>query len=97
MRSGFSLKLKRISLEIIEFIAEDQPLAAEKMTEKFESAFIRLSENPLIGRMARDHRLKLLQYRVLLIDPYLIFYQVKKNIVFVFRILHGARDYKNIL
>ncbi len=84
-------------LEIIDFIAEDKPLAAEKMAERFEKAFMLLSENPMAGRTARESRLKLLQYRVLVIDPYLLFYQIKNNIVFVFRILHGARDYSNIL
>ncbi len=84
-------------LEIIEFIAEDKPSAAEKMTDRFENAFKLLSENPMAGRATRENRLRLLQYRVLVTEPYLIFYQIKKNTVFIFRILHGARDYLQIL
>ncbi len=84
-------------LEIIHYIAEDKPSAAEKMADRFEKAFLLLSENPMTGRTTRDSRLKLLQYRVLVVEPYLLFYQVKNKMVFVFRILHGARDYINIL
>lgn len=84
-------------LEIIEYISEDKPSAAEKMADRFEKTFILLSENPMSGRLARESKLKLLTYRVLIIQPYLIFYQIKRNTVFIFRILHGARDYLSIL
>jgi len=84
-------------LEIIQYIAEDKPSAAEKMADRFEKAFLLLSENPMAGRSARESKLKLLNYRILIVEPYLIFYQIKKNSVFVFRILHGARDYLHIL
>lgn len=84
-------------LEIIDFIAEDKPTAAERMAERFEKTFQLLSENPKAGRMARDSRLKLLQYRVLIVEAYLIFYQLRKDTVFIFRILHGARDYLTII
>ncbi|MBS1680808.1 MAG: type II toxin-antitoxin system RelE/ParE family toxin [Bacteroidetes bacterium] len=84
-------------IEIIEYITEDKPSAAEKMLDRFEKAFQALSENPMVGRMAREHRLKLLQYRVLVVEPYLLFYQIKKKSIFIFRILHGARDYSNIV
>lgn len=84
-------------LEIIQYIAEDKPSASEKMADRFEKAFLLLSENPMAGRLTRENRLKLLNYRILVIEPYLIFYQIKRSTVFVFRILHGARDYLNIL
>ena len=84
-------------LEIIHYIAEDKPSAAEKMADRFEKAFLSLSENPMAGRTTRDNRLKLLQYRVLIVESYLVFYRIKNRIVYVFRILHGARDYINIL
>ncbi len=84
-------------LEIIHYIAEDKPSAAEKMADRFEKVFLLLSENPMAGRTIRDNKLKLLQYRILVVEPYLLFYQIKNKTVFVFRILHGARDYINIL
>jgi plasmid stabilization system protein ParE len=84
-------------VEIIDYISDDNPLAAEKMAGRFEKSFILLSEQPLSGRLARDNRLRLLQYRYLVVDRYLIFYLVKKNKVMICRILHGARDYLTIL
>ena len=48
-------------LEIIEYISEDKPSAAEKMADRFEKAFLLLSENPMAGRLAREPKLKLWQ------------------------------------
>jgi toxin ParE1/3/4 len=84
-------------VEIIDYISDDNPSAAEKMADRFEKSFILLSENPLSGRLARDNRLRLLQYRYFVVDRYLIFYLFKKNKVMICRILHGARDYLTIL
>jgi toxin ParE1/3/4 len=84
-------------LEIIEYISEDNMTAAEKMADRFEKSFVLLSENPFAGTKARDNRLRLLQYRHLVVDRYLIFYLVKSKNVMVCRILHGARDYLGIL
>jgi toxin ParE1/3/4 len=83
--------------EIIDFIFEDRPSAADNMFEKFQLAFSRLAKNPLIGRKARDKRLSLLGYRYLVVGNYLIFYRVKSNVVYVYRVLHGARNYIEIL
>jgi toxin ParE1/3/4 len=84
-------------LEIIEYISEENPTAAENIADRFEKSFILLSENPLAGSKARDNRLRLLQYRYLIVGRYLIFYLVKSKGVIVCRILHGARDYLSIL
>lgn len=84
-------------LEIIEYISEDNPIAAENIADRFEKSFILLSENPLAGSKARDNRLRLLQYRYLVVGRYLIFYLVKSKRVMICRILHGARDYLSIL
>jgi toxin ParE1/3/4 len=83
--------------EIIEFIFEDRPSAADTMFEKLQLAFSQLSKNPSIGRKARDKRLSLLGYRYLVVGNYLIFYRIKSKVVYVYRVLHGARNYAEIL
>jgi plasmid stabilization system protein ParE len=41
--------------------------------------------------------LGLLGYRYLVVGNYLIFYRIKSNAVYVYRVLHGARNYTEIL
>jgi toxin ParE1/3/4 len=84
-------------LDIIDYISQDNPGAAEKMATRFESGFALLSKNPMAGTRARESRLRMLQYRYLIIDHYLIFYQFRGGRVIILRILHGARDYQSIL
>jgi toxin ParE1/3/4 len=84
-------------LEVAEYIALDNPAAAEKMLGRFEKAFDLLADNPASGRRARDERLKLLQYRFLMVDRYLVFYLFRDKKVLICRILHRARDFLTIL
>ena len=83
--------------EIIDFIAEERPGVANKMLDKFLQSFSQLTLNPETGRKARDKRLYLLGYRYLVVSTYLVFYRIQLKRVFVYRILHGARNYTEIL
>jgi toxin ParE1/3/4 len=83
--------------EIIDFIAEERSGVANKMLDKFSQSFSQLAINPETGRKARDKRLYLLGYRYLVVSTYLVFYRIQLKRVFVYRILHGARNYTEIL
>ncbi len=83
--------------EIISFIAEDNPLAANSLADKIEKNIELLSGNPLPGRIPRDEDIKNLGYRYLIIQNYIVFYTIEGNTIFVHRILHGARSYKSLL
>jgi len=83
--------------EIIDFIFEERPSAADTVFEKFQKTFLQLSKNPSLGRKARDKRLNLLGYRYLVVGNYLIFCRIKSKVVYVYRVLHGARNYTEIL
>lgn len=83
--------------EIIDFIAEERPGVANKMLDKFSQSFSQLALNPETGRKARDKRLYLLGYRYLVVSTYLVFYRIQLKRIFVYRILHGARNYTEIL
>ena len=83
--------------EIIDFIAEERPGVANKMLDKFSQSFSQLAINPESGRKARDKRLYLLGYRYLVVSTYLVFYRIQLKRVLVYRILHGARNYTEIL
>ena len=83
--------------EIIDFIAEERSGVANKMLDKFSQSFSQLAINLETGRKARDKRLYLLGYRYLVVSTYLVFYRIQLKRVFVYRILHGARNYTEIL
>ncbi len=83
--------------EIIDFIAEERPGVANKMLDKFSQSFSQLAINPESGRRARDKRLFLLGYRYLVVSTYLVFYRIQLKRIFIYRILHGARNYTEIL
>jgi len=83
--------------EIITFIAEDNVAAAEKLADKIEARLARLAEHPALGRIPAEEELARLGYRYLVIDNYLVFYTVSAQTVLIHRIIHGVRDYVNLL
>jgi len=84
-------------LEIVDYISEDRPSAAEKLVDRIEKVFALLAGNPMLGRKVKESRLRLLQYRYLVVENYLVFYVFRSERVVVCRILHGAREYLSIL
>lgn len=80
--------------DIGRFIAVDSPMNARKFVARLEAACAVLGDAPLIfPKIARfaDLDLRRKVYR-----DYLIFYQVT-DVVMIFRIIHGARDYDSLL
>lgn len=100
-KSNFSIRFLNIAeedfTEIISFIAADNTKAALNLADKIEKNLELLSENPLLGKSPSDSDLKLMGYRYLIIENYLIFYTIEKRTIFIHRILHGARNYKSLL
>ena len=97
----FQVRLLKIAeedfTEIIKFIAEDNPSAAEATAIKIEKNLELLSDNPNLGRIPRDEEIKNLGYRYLIVQNYIVFYTIEGKTILVHRILHGARNYKSLL
>lgn len=83
--------------EIIDFVLAENVSAALSIAEKIESTLLLLKKNPLLGRIPNDEELRRFGYRYLVVLDYLIFYKIEGKIIFVYRILHGARNYKSLL
>src|SRR3989337_2091496 len=83
--------------EVISFIAADNPTAADAVADKIEKNLELLSVNPNLGRTPREEEIRNLGYRYLIVQNYLIFYTIEEKIIFIHRILHGARNYKTLL
>jgi plasmid stabilization system protein ParE len=57
----------------------------------------RLEKFPHSGVTLLERSLNKFNFRMVIIDPYIAFYRFIDNIIFIYRILHGARDYRHLL
>ena len=100
-RPKYTIRLLRIAeedlAEIISYIAADRPSAAEGIASEMEKNLQLLSKHPHLGRIPNEEDLLKLGYRYLVVQSYLIFCIVEGQTIYVHRILHGARDYLNLL
>lgn len=76
-------------LEIRDYIARDDPAAANKLMARFASAFSLLAAFPNMGRRSK----KKARLRRHVVRGYIIYYEAfkKQGFIKVLRILHGAR------
>ena len=79
--------------DIFDYILIDNPSAAAGLLKTFDRAISQLAQNPELGVVPKDQRLKRVGYRMLIVGKYLVFYVVKSKTVQIRRIIHGARRY----
>ena len=96
----YTVRLLRIAeddlFEIVNYIAAERPSAANALATKIEKNLNLLSKNSQLGRIPNEEELMRLGYRYLVIQNYLIFYTIEEQVIYVHRILHGARDYLSL-
>jgi toxin ParE1/3/4 len=83
--------------EIYEYVTADNIRAAERLLTRIEKDLNTLAKQPTLGRLPRDPDISRLGYRYLIIGEYLAFYRLEGSVILVYRIIHGARDYSEIL
>ena len=95
--STFEVRFLQESLadleEIILYIAQDSPAAALRMHDKIIEKAHGLANFPKRGRLVPDKKMAAAGYRMLVIKPYIVFYRISDNSVFIYRVLHGATNY----
>jgi len=64
---------------------------------KIEKNLPRLSFYPYLGKIPKDGGLGRLGYPFLVVENYLIFYTIEEQTILIHRIIHGARDYLELL
>jgi plasmid stabilization system protein ParE len=82
-------------LEIFDYIAQDNPDAARRVTTELRGAMRKLAEMPEIGHSRRDLAREPLRFW--LVYSYLIIYRPEARPLQVVRVLHGSRDVRRIL
>lgn len=94
MRLRRTAAAERDLLEIWDYIARDNVAAADRMLERFQSRFTLLLKFPEMGESQEQYRAKL---RVIVEGNYLIFYEPGTDEVLIYRVLHGARRWEDLL
>ena len=84
-------------ISIVEYIQVDDPSAVQNFIDDVDRTISKLSNFPYMGSIPKDIRLMHLNYRVLIIDNYLVFYVVIDEVVEIRRILHGKRQYSFLI
>ena len=69
------------------------------MYEKIKASIGKLANFPLMGPVPLDRKIAEQGYRMIVVDPYLVFYilVMNDNTVEVHRVLHGKQDFPHIL
>lgn len=89
MQVRFSLQAEADLREAYDFIAKDNPDAADRVLEAISGAVARLASGSFQGRELRlqDGR----KLRTWVIPPYRLFYRIRDDVFEVVRIHHSAR------
>lgn len=93
------LAVARLDLvDIVQYISEQlhAPEAAIHLVDKFDKAISSLQQFPFSGRRYKStDRLKD-EYRMLVVENYLVFYVVMDKFVEIRRIIYSKRDYEKL-
>ena len=81
---------------IWEYIAQDNLDAADRLRDEFFDAFEKLAKMPGIGHLRQDLATEPLRFW-LVHSSYLVIYRPDSHPLEIVRVLHGARDIKNVL
>ncbi|MBB6559132.1 addiction module RelE/StbE family toxin [Acidovorax soli] len=73
--------------DIVDFIAQDNPLAAIRMDEIFSAAVGRLAEHPLLGRSGQIPGTR----ELIPHESYRLVYEVQADTVWILALVHTAR------
>jgi len=89
MRTAWSPHAVERASEIVDYIAQDKPLAADKWIHTVFSKVDQLRSNPEIGRIVpeiNEH-----QFRELIYGNYRIIYHIEKKQISILTIRHGKQ------
>jgi toxin ParE1/3/4 len=79
---------------IWDYVAADNPSAADRLMASFRAKLLLLTQQPLLGEARNDIQPNL---RCFPAGNYVVYYQFVERHVKVLRVLHGARDVKRLL
>src|SRR5690554_515867 len=82
---------------IFDYILLENPKAAVEVLDRVMTSLKQLEKFPYAGIKVTEKSLEHYKFRMVISEPYIAFYRVIENTVYVYRILHGAMNYLKIL
>lgn len=89
MRVLWTLSAEQDRADIVDFIAQDNPLAAIRMDETFSAAVGRLAEYPLLGRAGQIPGTR----ELIPHESYRLVYEVRADTIWILTLVHTARQW----
>ncbi len=89
MKLAWSLLALRDFEEATDYIAADNPMAAQQIAERIEVATRKLTEYPYIGHPGDDENTREWLVRQ---TPYVLVYEIHGDTVYLSRVWHTRRD-----
>ncbi len=92
--------LKRAERDLVEvrhYLDREAPDSAGTVVADLLDAIEGLARSPERGARPRDERLRRRGFRFLVRQSYLIFFKVERSRVWVYRVLHGKREWSRLL
>ncbi len=81
-------------VETAYYIAEDDPDAADRFFDAFETAVDRIARTPKIGTVRLfENRFEIRMWPITGFEKCLIFYTASASEIVVLRVIHSSRDY----
>ena len=77
------------------YVAQDNPAAADRVEQEIQEAIEKLAKNPNFGHFRDDIAPR--QYRFYRVFSYLIIYRIVEDTLIVVRVIHGARDLPKLI
>ena len=82
---------------IFDYILLESPDNADNMLDKIMKSIQILEDYPFSNIIIEHKLLIYYNFGALIVKPYIVFYRVIDKNVFIYRVLHGAMDYVDIL
>jgi toxin ParE1/3/4 len=83
---------------IVDYIAQEAPLAAERLFETLTERAVALEAAPFRGRLVPElDRFEIKVFRELLIPPYRLLYRVDSDRVLIVAVFDGRRNLEDVL
>jgi len=83
--------------EIKEYIGQDNPEAANKTINHIFNQIQSLTNFPNLGLNLSEKIGINTKYKYLICDKYIVFYLFENEIISIMRVIHGKRNYLNLL
>lgn len=84
---------------IFAYISDDNRVAALGLLQRIEASICRLAENPRMGVVVRPFDPCILEsgYRYVFEKPYMVFYRIGTDTVFISRVLHSRQNWLSLI